>query len=375
MKSLLRVLTPRLSAAVLAALCGLFAVQAQTREARVVSAQAGGVNFISGLVEVRREGESEWRRLAVTDDLKSGDTVKTGADGLVEVLLNPGSYLRLGNNSEFELTDASLDDLLVKLTKGSAVIEATGYGGEGPLMMVETPQAGAAIVKTGIYRFNALDTRMSEVAVYDGRVLVGAKGSTLLRGGHRARVGGGGMDVAKFDKKKERDALDLWSKERAKSVAEVSRKLSRRHISDVMARSLIDLYGYSAEHARYRPIGAWIYSSQRSCYTFVPFGLGWNSPYGFNYASMFNGSGYGCYGCYGNSRNMHQNGNVNMSGGGGGATGGNTQPINRQPEPVRQPEPIRQPEPMQQRQPSYGSGAAPSDNGGSRREPTSPRDQ
>lgn len=368
MKIFMRMLMPRLSAAVLAAFCGLVAMQAQTREPRVISAQAGGVNFISGNVEMRREGESEWRRLAATDDLKSGDTVKTGADGLVEVLLNPGSYLRLGSNSEFELTDASLDDLLVKLSKGSAVVEATGYSGDGPLMMVETPQAGAAIVKTGIYRFNALDARMSEVAVYEGRVLVGVKGSTLLRGGHRARVGGGDMEVAKFDKKRERDALDLWSKERAKSVSEVSRKLSRKHISDAMARSLVDLYAFSAEHSRYRPVGAWVYSLQRGCYTFVPFGMGWNSPYGYSYTYLRTGPDSGCYGCYGNGRGVYQNGNGSTLGG-GGATGGNTQPINRQPEPMRQAEP------MQQRQPSYGSSAAPSDNGGSRREMASPREQ
>src|SRR2546428_13878623 len=76
---------------------------AQNREKFVISAKAGGVNAISGRTEVRSKHGGGWQLLSITDNLKTGDVVKTGADGRLEMLLNPGSYLRVGGKSEVEL--------------------------------------------------------------------------------------------------------------------------------------------------------------------------------------------------------------------------------------------------------------------------------
>src|SRR5688500_20348166 len=62
----------------------------------------------------------------VTDDLRAGDRVRTDFDGRVEILLNPGSYLRVGGNSEVEMSNNSLDNLALRLIKGTAIVEATG---------------------------------------------------------------------------------------------------------------------------------------------------------------------------------------------------------------------------------------------------------
>ncbi|HEX8473126.1 MAG TPA: FecR domain-containing protein [Pyrinomonadaceae bacterium] len=315
---------PRLTAAFLFAFFSLVAVHGQARDSRIISARAGGVNFVSGAVDVLRDGD--WRRLAATDELRSGDVVKTGADGLVEVLLNPGSYLRLAGDSEFELTDASLDDLRLKLTRGSLVIEATGYGDQEAFIKIQTPHTGVSIIKSGVYRINALANKVSEVVVYDGRALVVGAGdvdATLLRGGRKARiggVGGGATEVAKFDKKLERDALDLWSMERARSIAEVSRKISRGNINALLASRQFDKFWYSAEFAV--PVrGAWFYSASRGCYTFLPFSAGWSSPYGFNHSALLAwiGSTGMCYECYDRRNNGYQ---PNF----GNATRNNTQP-------------------------------------------------
>ena len=97
----------------------------QNRERFGISAKAGGINAVSGRVSVKREGKPA-RLLTSQDDLESGDIVSTNVSGQVEVLLNPGTYLRLAERSEFVMEDTSLDNLLVRLTKGSAIIEATG---------------------------------------------------------------------------------------------------------------------------------------------------------------------------------------------------------------------------------------------------------
>ncbi|HEY6233136.1 MAG TPA: hypothetical protein VIW64_17865, partial [Pyrinomonadaceae bacterium] len=66
---------------------------AQNREKFVISARAGGVNAVTGRASMRH-GNTEWQQLTIKEDLEAGDVVKTGLDGRVEMLLNPGSYLR-----------------------------------------------------------------------------------------------------------------------------------------------------------------------------------------------------------------------------------------------------------------------------------------
>ena len=95
----------------------------------VISAKAGGINAVTGQASVSSRGEADWQQLMVTDDLDAGDKVRTDYDGRVEILLNPGSYLRVGGNSEIELSNNALDNLEVRLIRGTAIVEATGMDG------------------------------------------------------------------------------------------------------------------------------------------------------------------------------------------------------------------------------------------------------
>src|SRR5688572_33465736 len=75
----------------------------------------------------------------VTDNLNSGDRVRTAFDGRVEILLNPGSFLRMASNSEVELSNNSLSSLEVLLIKGTAIVEATGLDGVELNINISTP--------------------------------------------------------------------------------------------------------------------------------------------------------------------------------------------------------------------------------------------
>lgn len=273
----------------LALICACLATvaQAQNREEHFISARAGGVNFVSGDVSARRAGEKDWRRLSIKDNLKSGDAVR--AVGRVELLLNPGSYLRAGDGAEFELTSASLDDLQLTLTRGGVVVEAMGYDGLDLSIVVATPQARVRIVRSGLYRLNVLPSGVTEVAVQKGRVIIGGTPETLVKGGKVARIGAGGVEVAKFDKKN-RDALDLWSRERGQELARINDKLANRNTNAFLARTSFDSM-FSASN-RFDPLGFWLWSGQYGCYTFLPFSQGYRSPYGHWYGSSFNPFGY-----------------------------------------------------------------------------------
>ncbi|MCY7347718.1 MAG: hypothetical protein LH614_16060, partial [Pyrinomonadaceae bacterium] len=55
----------------------------------IISAKAGGVNFVEGKVEIARKNAKSGYLLK-GDELEIGDQVSTGAGGKVEILLNPG---------------------------------------------------------------------------------------------------------------------------------------------------------------------------------------------------------------------------------------------------------------------------------------------
>jgi hypothetical protein len=217
--------------------------------------------------------------------------VRTGADGRAEILLNPGSYLRLGAASEFELTDPSLDSLRLKLSRGSALVEAAGYADADAAIALDTPRASVSLVRSGVYRFNVAESGATEVFVRKGRALVGA-GRTLLKGGMSARFGASGVaEVAKFDKK-ESDALDAWGKSRAEELARAQRKLRARQVNASFVRNR----AWDSLNASDGLFGVWYWSAGGSCYTFLPFYY-WVSPYGYSYDLGVPAFAYLCGSC------------------------------------------------------------------------------
>ncbi len=280
------------------------AAQGQSRESRIISARAGGVNFVSGEVTFRKATETRGQALTIKDNLSTGDVVRTGGSGRAEILLNPGSYIRLAENSEFEFSDASLDNMRLKMVKGSAVIEATGYSNVETLIVVETPHTQASIIRSGVYRINILAPDTTEVAVRKGRAVIGNNAAAPIKGDKKARVVGSTVEVVKYDKKREKDAFDEWSKERAETLADANRKLSNRNVNTLLASYNMN----SLWSASYQPNGLWLFDNRYGCYTFLPFYARWSSPYGRSYNNMLNYYGYGyngysnnCQGCSGSN--------------------------------------------------------------------------
>lgn len=354
MKSICKRFNASLPVIALALVCAAtLNAQGQSRDLRVISARAGGVNFVSGEARVKHRDGNYWQTLTTKDTLARGDTVETGAASQLEILLNPGSYLRLGENSEFTLADDSLAKLRLSLTKGSGLIEATGFSELRVSILVETPQTRVEIVRSGLYRINLLPTNLTEVVVYKGRALVGAE-QALLKSGRTTRVAGAGFEIAKLSKKeKERDALDLWSRDRAKLLARANDKISTRNVNTLLASWDANDYLYS----RYSLSGGfWYFDSRASCYVFIPGGYGWSSPYGHYYNSAFWRSGRVCNGCR-SFANDDRYGFGNITGGGNSAGMGNgnagarsvsardypSQPSKSAPEPRSAPESVKSP--------------------------------
>ncbi len=259
------------------------AAVAQNRERFTISAKAGAVNNVTGHVMVTRSGQ-ESQLLSSTDDLAAKDVVTTGATSNAEILLNPGSYLRLAENSEFQFDDISLDHLKLRLVKGSAIIEATGLADMDLGVKVATPNATFTIIRSGIYRIT-VERDASELAVYKGRATYGANQADVLKGGNSVRLSNGVAELAKVSK--EKDAFELWSKQRAQLLAKANETLSRRALSGYLNNRGWDSWLWMPHR-----FGLWTFSSSFGCYTFLPFYYGWSSPYGHYYGSYYWRGGY-----------------------------------------------------------------------------------
>lgn len=270
---------------VLLAFCS--AAFAQNRERFSISAKAGAVNTVVGRVMVTREGQAP-QLLSSTDDLAAKDVVTTGTTSNAEILLNPGSYLRLAENSEFQFDDISLDKLKLRLTKGSAIVEATGVADMDLGVKVATPNATFTIIRSGIYRIT-VEQNASELAVYKGRANYGATKTDVLKGGNSVRLSNGVAELAKVPK--EKDAFELWSKQRAQLLAKANERLSRRALNGYLSNR-----GWESWFWRESRFGLWTFNSSFGCYTFLPFYYGWSSPYGHYYGTYsWRGGYYGGY--------------------------------------------------------------------------------
>lgn len=257
-----------------------------TSQVYVISAKAGGVNYVTGAARVTRDNTGQTQILAKGDELGDKDMVSVGASGRAEILLNPGSFLRLAENTEFEMTNTALESLKLKLASGSALIEASDVGDDGAEISIATPQANIQLEKSGIYRINA-DANATEIYVWKGSATVGGE---VIKSGRKVTVGRNGAVAAsvKFDKDEERDALDIWSKDRAKELAKLNDRLERRELERAFRSSAFS--GFSSWHRG----GFWAYNRFTGAYCFVPFGFDyWDSPYGYGYnRGVFWGYGY-----------------------------------------------------------------------------------
>lgn len=299
---------------------------AQNREKFVISAKAGGINAITGQASVYSRGEADWQQLMITDDLDAGDRVRTAYDGRVEILLNPGSYLRVGGNSEVELSNNALDNLEVRLIRGTAIVEATGADGIDLNINISTPHTKLAIVRQGLYRLNVVPGDATELIVRKGRVIL-SDSHTKVKGGNKVVFSATAVSVAKLTKeeKKVQEDVDVWSKQRAETLAKANRR-----ITEAMFRSAFASYRDFDPWSR-SSFGMWFYNSGANCYTFLPFRFGWTSPYGNSYSNTF----YGGYGyspayhparTYGNNGPTPSNGGQQPTYGGGPSTGGGARP-------------------------------------------------
>jgi len=247
----------------------------------LISTKAGFVNRVEGEVYIlRADGEGDEKgRASLGTQMRAGDRLSVAANGFAEALLNPGSYLRLSENTEVRAVSVDLNSVRFELIKGSVIAEIGQIDKTAPIEIL-TPHGALTIAKAGLHRIDAKGSA-TLVSVRQGEINLGTlsdfaanqslkikrgKVVTLTGSTQPAQPGATGLlDVAKLDKDAI-DKFDTWSFDRAQALTQANVK--------ALSRSGVLTSG-------------WYYDPFFNFYTFVPSRSWFWSPYGFGFFNNY----------------------------------------------------------------------------------------
>jgi hypothetical protein len=251
------------------------------------SAVPGTLNYVEGKVSMG--GETLDSKSIGSAELKAGQSLTTGS-GKAEVLLTPGVFLRLGDNSTVTMISPGLTDTVVGIERGRAMLEVEEIRPENDIRVTEDG-ATTRILKTGLYDF---DSDAGWVRVYDGKATVEEGGRQVnVKGGREVDFApNGALKANKFDKKADEEGdLYRWSSLRSGYVAEANVDAARLYAASG--------FGPGPGGAGWWGAG-WYWDPWFDGFTFIPgdgifyssFGWGFYSPW-WVYDAPFFGYGYG----------------------------------------------------------------------------------
>jgi hypothetical protein len=182
----------------------------------VISAHSGTIHYTEG--QVLLDGNAIQPKFGEFPEVKSGQVLST-QDGRAEILLTPGVFLRLGENSSFKMISNQLSNTRLEVQSGEAMIEVGELLPDNAIA-VAFHQGDISIAKRGLYRFDSDPSRMR---VYDGEASVVSPSAdpTIVRKGHELIFGEAKLEARTFDAK-DTDEFYRWSARRDEYVAEAN---------------------------------------------------------------------------------------------------------------------------------------------------------
>jgi len=227
----------------------------------VISAHSGVIHYVEGDVSV--DGSPVHPKFAEFPDVKAGQVVAT-AEGRAEILLTPGVFLRMAENSSVRMLSNALADTRLEVVSGSALVEV-GELLEHNAISFESSGVHMDLAKKGLFR---IDAAPAVLRVYEGQARVSSESENVIaRKGHQIDLNSPKLADSRFDAK-ETDAFYRWSARRAEYVA----------AANVVSARVTSNSDYSSSFSN-NP-GAWSWNPYFGMFTFLPAnGVYW-SPFG-----------------------------------------------------------------------------------------------
>ena len=178
----------------------------------IVSAQSGVVHYSEGAVLID-EAPLE-HKPAVYPLLKEGSVLRT-EKGRVELMLTPGVFFRLDENSSVKMLSTNLTSTGVEFLKGSAIVDAVAAEGDIPIVL-QFKDAAVRFSKPGIYR---IDSETGVLQAYSGEAMVKQQEKQTRVDTSRLYFFELGTDTKKFTDGTDDEFLD-WAHNRNQVITE-----------------------------------------------------------------------------------------------------------------------------------------------------------
>jgi hypothetical protein len=226
-----------------------------------ISARSGMVHYSEGEVAIGSEILDS--KFGHFPDVKEGQVLKT-TEGRAEILLTPGVFLRVAENSSIKMISSRLIDTRVELLSGSVLVECAELQKDNAVTLIYK-DATVEFQKQGLVRVDAADDMLS---VYDGQVTVNKDGQSVTMKEAKQTLLTGVLSPEKFDNKAG-DAFYRWASRRAGSLA----------VANISAAKSLRDNGTSWS------TGGWMWNPLFGSFTYIPYRGYYNSPFGYNYYS------------------------------------------------------------------------------------------
>jgi hypothetical protein len=246
-------------------------------------ASPGTLNYIEGQASI--EGRPLTSKSVGNTTLQAGQVLAT-ATGKAEILLTPGIFLRLGNDTTVEMVSPDLTHTEIKLDQGHANIEVDQIYPQNTIL-IDLKNGQTQLLKNGLYVFDADNSTVrvfdGKAAVYPGNNLQANVKPIEVKGGRQLILSSEPTRPQSFNKDQaSTDPLYKWSSLR----------------SDYLGQANLNLAQEYASYPGFYP--GWYWAGGPFGYTWLPGnGLFW-SPFGYGFYSPFyiRGGGF-IYGGYG----------------------------------------------------------------------------
>jgi len=230
----------------------------------------GNINYLEGQASI---GTTTLTPGAVgTAVLEKGQTLTTQT-GKVEVLLTPGVFLRVAENSSVKMVSPDLANTRVELEKGRALVEVIQISNENDIR-IDQNGVSTKVLKSGLYDF---DADHAQVRVFKGKAELYTRDRkvTLTERREVALNGDGKPKPREFEPRQFEDEFYRWSGLRSGYLAEASIDAARVYIGPGPGWYGPGWYGVGWYWDPW--FGVWTFIPARGIF-YGPFGWGFYSP-------------------------------------------------------------------------------------------------
>ena len=256
----------------------------------VTSAHSGTLHYLEGDVSV--DGTPVHSKAGRFSEIKEQSVLRT-AQGRAEVLLTPGVFLRIGENSAVRMLDTRLVSTRLEVLSGTVIVES-----DDPQMSIKDSPVALIyedyvirLVKHGLVEISSDPANMK---VYKGEAVVdiasapSANDRLIVREGRVLSLSTS-LIIEKFNDKVG-DDLYVWARDRSQSLSAAN--MSSARSLNLIGNGDASGCGTGFGSASGNWSGGWYFNPYFSMYTFVPAGGTFWNPWGYGFYSPVTVSSY-----------------------------------------------------------------------------------